>query len=208
MNFPNTRQVRWIVKPIWFISCLTPFIWLCLAAFELAGQRLGADPIEATQDFVGLWALRLLLITLMLTPLRLLTGKAWVIQLRRMTGLFTLFYASLHFLNYLFPDQGLDWNAIFEDVIERPFITLGAGALTGLIILGITSTNGWRRRLGPRWQKLHRLVYLIAILVCWHFWWQVKEDILEPGIYAAILATLLIFRVYHKRRSVLRKQNS
>lgn len=199
MAFPNTQQLRWVVKPVWFSACLAPFIWLCLAAFELIGNGLGADPIEATQDFVGIWALRFLLLTLAITPLRKLTGKIWLSQLRRMTGLFALFYASLHILNYLFPDQGLDWAAIIEDIVERPFITLGALALLGLLVLGITSTNGWRRRLGRRWQSLHRLVYGIAILVCWHFWWQVKEDILEPAIYAGILATLLLFRVFQRR---------
>jgi sulfoxide reductase heme-binding subunit YedZ len=200
MGFPNTRQVKWIVKPIWFSACLAPFVWLCLAAFELIGNGLGADPIEATQDFVGIWALRCLLLTLALTPLRKITGKTWLIQLRRMTGLFALFYACMHLLNYLIPDQGLDWAAIIEDVLDRPFITLGAAALTGLIILGVTSTNGWRRRLGKRWQRLHKLVYVIGILVCWHFWWQVKQDILEPAIYAAILSALLLFRLVDARK--------
>jgi len=195
MSFPNTRQVRWLIKPLWFIACLAPFVWLCLAAFNLIGNGLGADPIEATQNFVGIWGLRMLLLTLALTPIRRLTGQVWVIQLRRMTGLFALFYISMHLLNYLIPDQGLDWTAIFEDILERPFITLGAAAFTGLVVLGITSTHGWRRRLGRRWQKLHRLVYLIAILACWHFWWQVKQDILEPAVYAAILAGLLVFRL-------------
>jgi sulfoxide reductase heme-binding subunit YedZ len=200
MSFPNTRQLRWRIKPIWFAACLAPFIWLVLAAFELIGNGLGADPIEATQNFVGIWALRLLLLTLALTPLRRLTGQAWIIQLRRMTGLFALFYASMHFLNYLVPDQGLDLLAILEDILERPFITLGAAAFCGLIVLGITSTNRWRRRLGRRWQKLHRLVYPIGVLVCWHFWWQVKEDILEPAVYAGILAVLLAIRIVYARK--------
>jgi len=145
---------------------------------------------------MGEWGLRMLLLTLTLTPLRQLTGRAWISQLRRMTGLFALFYISLHFLNYLLLDQGLDWSFIVEDVIERPFITLGVIALLGLIPLGVTSTNGWRRRLGRNWNKLHRLVYPIAILGCWHFWWQVKQDIAEPAIYAAILIALLSIRLY------------
>jgi sulfoxide reductase heme-binding subunit YedZ len=173
---------------------------MCLAAFNIAGNSLGADPIEATQDFMGIWALRMLLATLAITPLRKLTGKAWLIRLRRMTGLFALFYASMHFLNYLVPDQGLDWAEIIEDIIDRPFITLGALALLGLIALGITSTAGWQRRLGRRWQQLHRLVYLLAILACWHFWWQVKEDIREPLIYSAILAALLGVRLLTRKK--------
>jgi sulfoxide reductase heme-binding subunit YedZ len=201
MSFPTTRQVRWLIKPVWFAACLAPFTWLTLAAFEIIGDGLGADPIEATQDFVGIWALRLLLVTLALTPVRLLTGKVWVIQLRRMTGLFVLFYVSVHFLNYVILDQGLDWAAILEDIIERPFITLGVAALICLAILGVTSTNGWRRRLGRGWQKLHRLVYVIGILACIHFWWQVKSsvDILEPAVYAAILVALLLVRIIRAR---------
>ena len=196
MSFPTTRQLRFIIKPLWFSACLSPFVWMCLAAFNLVGNGLGANPIEATQDFMGIWALRMLLITLTLTPLRKLTGKPWLIRLRRMTGLFALFYASMHFLNYLVPDQGLNAAAIIEDIVERPFITLGALALLGLLILGITSTAGWQRRLGRRWQQLHKLVYVLAILICWHFWWQVKEDVTEPLIYSAITAVLLSTRLW------------
>jgi len=205
MSFPTTQQVRFVVKPLWFCICISPFVWMCLAAFNIAGNSLGADPIEATQDFMGIWALRMLLATLAITPLRKLTGKAWLIRLRRMTGLFALFYASLHFLNYLVPDQGLDWAEIIEDIIDRPFITLGALALLGLIALGITSTAGWQRRLGRRWQQLHRLVYLLAILACWHFWWQVKEDIREPLIYSAILAALLGVRLLNRKKRSAKK---
>jgi sulfoxide reductase heme-binding subunit YedZ len=200
MSFPDTRQLRFIVKPVWFLACLTPFLLLAFDGIYDGGRGLGADPIEAIQDRMGIWGLRLLLLTLALTPLRLVTGKAWVVQLRRMTGLFALFYISIHFLNYLILDQGLALQFIIEDIIERPFITLGTLALLGLIPLGITSTAGWRRRLGRRWQKLHKLVYPIAILGCWHFWWQVKSDITEPAIYAGILAVLLGYRWYVKRQ--------
>ncbi len=191
MSFPSRTQVRWLIKPLWFAACLAPFVWMCLLAFDLAGGGLGPDPIEETQDFMGIWALRMLLLTLALTPLRRLTGWLWLIRLRRMTGLFALFYASMHLLNYLIPDQGLAWGAIIEDIIERPFITLGALAVIGLIALGVTSTQGWQKRLGRNWGRLPTLVYPIAILVVWHFWWQVKSDITEPAVYAAILALLL-----------------
>ncbi len=191
MSFPSRTQVRWLIKPLWFAACLAPFVWMCLLAFDLAGGELGPDPIEETQDFMGIWALRMLLLTLALTPLRRLTGWLWLIRLRRMTGLFALFYASMHLLNYLIPDQGLAWGAIIEDIIERPFITLGALAVIGLMALGVTSTQGWQKRLGRNWGRLHTLVYPIAILVVWHFWWQVKSDITEPAVYAAILALLL-----------------
>ena len=200
MSFPDTRQLRFIVKPVWFLACLAPFLLLVFDGIYDGGRGLGADPIEAVQDRMGIWGLRLLLLTLALTPLRLLTGKVWVVQLRRMTGLFALFYISIHFLNYLILDQGLALQFIIEDIIERPFITLGTLALIGMIPLGITSTAGWRRRLGRRWQKLHKLVYPIAILGCWHYWWQVKSDISEPAIYAGILALLLGYRWYVKRQ--------
>jgi sulfoxide reductase heme-binding subunit YedZ len=197
MSFPNTQQVRRIIKPLWFAACLLPFLWLVFDALYDGGRALGAEPIEAIQDRMGLWTLRLLLLTLALTPLRRLTGRVWLIQLRRMTGLFALFYASMHFLNYLVLDQGFAWSYIIEDVLERPFITLGALALLCLIPLGITSTANWRRKLGRRWQALHRLIYLVAVLGCSHFWWQVKSDITEPAIYAGILALLLGTRLLH-----------
>jgi sulfoxide reductase heme-binding subunit YedZ len=200
MGFPTTQQVRLIVKPIWFAACLLPFVLLLLDAFVDDARALGADPIEAIQDRMGIWGLRFLLLTLALTPLRQLTGMTWVIQLRRMTGLFVLFYISVHFLNYLVLDQGVVWQYIIEDIIERPFITLGALALLALLPLGITSTAGWRRRLGRRWQVLHRLIYPIALLACWHFWWQVKEDITEPLIYTGILALLLGLRLINAKK--------
>jgi sulfoxide reductase heme-binding subunit YedZ len=196
MTFPDTQQVRQIIKPFWFTACLLPFIWLLFDALSDGGRGLGANPIEAIQDRMGLWTLRMLLLTLLLTPLRQLTGQAWLQQLRRMTGLFALFYASMHFLNYLVLDQGFGWSFIVEDVLDRRFITLGMLALLCLIPLGITSTAGWQRRLGRRWKKLHRLVYLIAILGCWHFWWQVKSDIEEPVVYSVILAALLGIRLW------------
>lgn len=200
MNVFSTRQIRWIIKPLWHTACLAPFVWISLRAFGIAGAPLSADPIEETQNFMGIWALRLLLLTLAITPLQQLSGQLWLLRLRRMTGLYALFYALLHLLNYLVPDQGLDWPAILEDVLERPFITIGALALLGLLMLGLTSTRGWQRRLGRRWQQLHWLVYPVAILAVWHFWWQVKQDILEPAIYATVLGVLLGYRVYRRYR--------
>jgi sulfoxide reductase heme-binding subunit YedZ len=201
MTFPDTQQVRQIIKPLWFTACLLPFLWLLFDALSDGGRGLGANPIEAIQDRMGLWALRLLLLTLVLTPLRQLSGQVWLQQLRRMTGLFVLFYVSMHFLNYLILDQGFGWSFILEDVLERPFITLGMIALLCLIPLGVTSTAGWRRKLGRTWQKLHRLIYLIAILGCWHFWWQVKSDIEEPLLYSVILAILLGFRIWKRKKT-------
>ena len=182
------------------MACLSPFLWLLLNAFEIAGPGLGADPIEAIQNFMGEWGLRMLLLTLTFTPIRQLTGQAWVLQLRRMTGLFALFYISLHFLNYVVLDQGFNWPAIIEDVLERRFITLGFIALVAMTPLGITSTNAWRRRLGRTWTRLHQLIYPIAMLGCWHFWWQVKQDIAEPVLYVTILSVLLAIRLFYRQK--------
>ena len=132
--------------------------------------------------------------------MRKVTGRAWVLRFRRMLGLFAFFYASLHFLVYAVLDQGLDLAVIVEDVIERPYITIGMTALLLLIPLAVTSTNGMMRRLGRNWRKLHRLVYVIAVLGVWHFWWQVKADWLEPLLYAAMLAALLAFRIKRQRK--------
>ena len=204
INFwsPSLRQVKRIIKPLVFIAGLLPFVWLLLQTFNLVGRGLGANPIEAIQDWFGIWALRFLLITLSISPLRHITGMVWLLQLRRMLGLFAFFYASMHFLNYLVLDKTFDFPAIIEDILDRLFITLGAGALLLLIPLAVTSTNGWRRRLGKRWQKLHYLIYPIAIMVCWHFYWQVKQDVLEPLIYCLILATLLGYRLWRRRRDL------
>ncbi len=190
-------------KPAIFVLCLVPLGRVVLAAFGVAGLSLGANPVETILHTMGKWGLNFLLITLAVTPLRRLTGWNRLIRFRRMLGLFALFYVVLHFVTYAWLDQSLDASAVVEDIIERPYITVGMVALALLIPLGVTSTNAMMRRLGRRWQSLHRLVYLIAILGVWHFWWQVKQDIAEPAIYAASLALLLAFRVgWHLRRRV------
>lgn len=190
-----------------FILCLLPLGKLALEAFGVAGMSLGANPVEALLHRCGKWGLNFLLITLAITPLRRLTGWNAAIRFRRMLGLFAFFYILLHFLVYAGLDQRFAMQYIVEDIVERPYITLGIIALVLLLPLAITSTNGMMRRLGRRWQKLHRLVYPIAILAVWHFYWQVKQDILEPLIYAGILALLLGVRYYyHLQRK--RKQHA
>jgi sulfoxide reductase heme-binding subunit YedZ len=160
--------------------------------------RLGPNPIEEIQDTMGIWALRFIMATLAITPLRHLTGQVWLLRFRRMLGLFTFAYVALHFLNYLVLDQTFDIAGIIEDIVKRPFITVGFSALLMLIPLAVTSTNGWRRKLGPRWRILHRLVYVIGIFACWHFYWQVKKDISEPLIYIGILTLLLGMRLWRR----------
>ena len=188
------KSVR-ILKVALFLLCLVPLGKLSLEVFGIAGMSLGANPIEELIHRFGKWGLNFLLITLAVTPVRQLTGFAWLMRLRRMLGLFAFFYLLMHFLSYAGLDQRFDLPAIVEDVIERPYITIGMTGLLLLLPLAITSTNSMMRRLGRRWQKLHRLVYVIAILGVCHFYWQVKQDILEPLIYAFILALLLCYRL-------------
>ena len=178
-----------------------PLAILSLRAFELAGWTLGANPIEELLHELGIWGLRFLLLTLAITPLRRWTGWNWLLRFRRMLGLFSFFYVLLHFTVYAVLDQGLDIYVIIEDVIERPYITLGMTGLLLLIPLAATSTKGMMRRLGKRWQKLHKLVYVIGIVGVWHFYWQVKLDTLDATLYAVILIVLLGSRVYWSRMS-------
>jgi sulfoxide reductase heme-binding subunit YedZ len=188
------------LKVLVFAVCLVPLALLAAAVFGVGGLGLGANPVEELIHRLGKWGLKFLLLTLAVTPLRKLTGWNWLIRFRRMLGLFAFFYVSLHFLAYAGLDQRFDWAVIVEDVIERPYITIGMLALLLLLPLAVTSTRGMMRRLGGRWQKLHRLVYVIAILGVWHFYWQVKLDTLEALIYAGILAALLGFRLVDWRR--------
>ena len=194
------------LKAAVFLLCLVPLGKLALEAFGLAGMSLGANPIEELLHRCGKGGLNFLLITLAITPLRRITGWGWLIRFRRMLGLYAFFYILLHFVVYAVLDQGLALNYIVEDIIERPYITLGILALLMLIPLAVTSTNGWMRRLGKRWQKLHKLVYVIAILAVWHFYWQVKQDILEPLIYAGILVLLFAIRGWYRRQARKRIQ--
>ena len=195
------QQIRFVWKPLVFLACLLPFALVVTDALEITG-KLGANPIEAIMDRFGNWSLRFLLITLAITPLRRLSGWNSLVRFRRMLGLFTFFYVFMHFLTWLVLDQGLLMSAILEDIIERPFITIGFAALVLLTTLALTSTNGIRRRMGRHWQTLHNAVYLISILGVWHYWWQVKKDITEPLIYAAILAVLLGYRITRYRSQI------
>jgi methionine sulfoxide reductase heme-binding subunit len=197
------QRYRFVYKPLVFIASLAPFLWLLVRGFGLAGESLGADPVKETLHVLGKTALNLLLITLLVTPVRQLTGFTHVLRIRRMLGLFAFFYVLLHFLLYI-SYQGFDFGEIVKDVVKRPYITIGFLGLLMLIPLAITSTNKMMRRLGRRWQTLHRLVYVIAILGVWHYYWQVKKDVREPLIYAGILTVLLGYRAvraWQKKRA-------
>jgi sulfoxide reductase heme-binding subunit YedZ len=190
-------QIRLIWKPLVFIACLIPAILVLTDAFEITG-RLGANPIEEIQDRFGNWALRFVMIALSVTPLRQLTGKNWLARFRRMLGLFGFFYAFMHFLVWLILDQRLLLSAIAEDIVERPFITIGFTAFIVLFAMASTSTIGMRKRLGLRWQQLHYGAYLVGVLGVWHYWWQVKLNIGEPLIYASVLGVLLGYRLWSR----------
>ncbi|MEM1263169.1 MAG: protein-methionine-sulfoxide reductase heme-binding subunit MsrQ [Pseudomonadota bacterium] len=195
----NRNQIiRWIAKPVIFAAALAPF---ALAALTLVSGELGPNPAEALLDVFGEWGLRILLLTLAITPLRKLTGLNELVRFRRMIGLFAAFYIGLHFLVYAVLDQGLNVTYIVEDIIERPYITVGFAGLLILLALAATSPLAARRALGRRWQQLHYGIYPAAILGVWHFWWQVKKDVTEPAIYAAIVALLLGVRLLGRRRA-------
>jgi sulfoxide reductase heme-binding subunit YedZ len=196
----TVQQVRLVWKPVVFLLCLTPAVLVLTDALEITG-RLGANPVEEIQDRFGYWALRFIMITLAVTPLRRLTGWNWPSRFRRMLGLFTFFYAFMHFLTWFVLDREMRLADIVEDLTERPFITLGFTAVVLLAALAITSFAAIRRRMGRKWQTLHNAAYAVGLLGVWHYWWQVKKDITEPLIYAAILAVLLGARLFwHLKR--------
>ncbi|MGH9557283.1 MAG: sulfite oxidase heme-binding subunit YedZ [Terriglobales bacterium] len=188
------KPITWFKIAV-FLACLGPLgrlVWL------YRQNELGPNPIEFITLSTGTWTLVLLLSTLAITPLRRLTGQAWLISFRRMLGLFAFFYGCLHLTVFVWLDKYFDWQDMIDDVTKRPFITFGFAALVLMIPLALTSTNGWVRRLGGKgWQALHRLIYASAILGAIHFWWKVKADHTEPGIYAGILTVLLGYRVAH-----------
>jgi sulfoxide reductase heme-binding subunit YedZ len=174
------------------LLCLLPLLRLVGLGFS---GGLGANPIEFITRSTGTWTLVGLLVTLSVTPLRRLTGRADLVRYRRMLGLFAFFYACLHFVTYVWLDQFFDPAAIARDVVKRPFITVGFTAFVLLLPLAVTSTHAMMRRLGRRWQQLHRLIYVIALLGVIHFLWLVKKDLTEPLTFGAVLALLLALRL-------------
>jgi sulfoxide reductase heme-binding subunit YedZ len=208
----SDRTVRVVLKPIGFLAALAPAAWLLWAG--LTGH-LSANPLSDITNETGIWTLRFLCITIAITPLRRLTGWNRAIKFRRMTGLFAFFYGTLHFLTYVIVDRfaGLDFpdgivslttvhglaKSVGEDIYKRPFITVGFTALTLMVPLAVTSTAAMIRRLGKKWQTLHRLVYASAALGVVHYWWLVKADVRRPQTYAAVIGLLLAFRVWWGR---------
>jgi methionine sulfoxide reductase heme-binding subunit len=176
-----------------FLASVAPFGGL---VYDALTDNLGANPIETITRATGIWTLTFLLITLSVSPLRRLSGWHWLIKLRRMLGLFAFFYACLHFATYVVLDQFFAAEEILKDIAKRPYITVGFTSFLLLIPLAITSTNTMIRRLGKRWQTLHRLVYLTAVGGIVHFLWLVKADTRRPIQYGMVLGLLLTYRAY------------
>ncbi len=195
---------RYLVKPVAFCSALVPLAG-CIGGLLVVsgvgwarGFNLGVDPVRYVLDVLGKTALNLVLITLLVSPARQITGWSNLLRLRRMLGLFAFFYALVHFSVYIGLYESFSWSAILQDIAQRPYITIGFTALLMLLALAVTSTNKMMRRLGRRWQQLHRLIYLIAPLGILHYWKMLKLDWREPSVYAAILSVLLGWRVWRR----------
>lgn len=183
-------------KSFVFIACLLPAL---LLGWDVYSNQLGPDPVAQLEHGSGIWALRFLMVTLAVSPLRLLTKWNWLIRYRRMLGLFAFFYATLHFAIYLVIDRGGFWSQIFSEIAKKPFITVGFAAWLLLIPLAATSTKAMMRKLGRNWLRLHRLIYVIGLLGVLHFLWQVKFGekiaVIEPVMYLAVYLLLIAMRV-------------
>lgn len=195
----STKRRRVAIKAVIWVSALMPAAWLVWRAMH---GDLGANPIEEVLHRLGWWGLVLLTTTLAITPVRRITGWHGIIRFRRLVGLFAFFYLTLHFATYLVLDQWFAWGYILEDIAERPFITAGFAAWLILLTLAVTSTRGWIRRLGRKWQRLHRLIYLAAGLGALHFFWKVKADTQEPLVFAGVIGLLLLARVPAVQRAI------
>ncbi|MGO9512159.1 MAG: sulfite oxidase heme-binding subunit YedZ [Steroidobacteraceae bacterium] len=199
-----TWAFRWVLKPLLFAACLLPALRLVAGAFGIGGMSLGADPVAVMLHTCGRWTLNFLMITLCMTPLKDFTQTVIWLRFRRMFGLFAFFYALLHFSVYLLLDQAGKLGAPWQEIAKRPYITIGMLGVLLLVPLAVTSTAKAQRRLGRRWTRLHRLIYAVAVLGVWHFWWGVKKDIREPLLYVCGLTLLLGYRLWKQRRSLSR----
>ena len=187
---------------VWVVA-LVP---LARLLYGFAIDDLTVNPIEYVTRELGETALRLLLATLALTPLRIVSGWSWPITLRRLLGLLAFFYAVLHFAVWIVLDHFFDWHTMGDDIVKRPWITVGLTALVLLVPLAATSTTGMIKRLGGRaWRRLHRLVYVAGILGCLHYIWLAKKVLIQPWVYAAILVLLLAVRLWDAGRGLARR---
>jgi sulfoxide reductase heme-binding subunit YedZ len=198
----QSQWIRRVIKPAAFVVCLSPAVLIVWDGFS---GGLGANPIEEVTHRTGITTITLLMVTLAVTPARALLGVSSLVLLRRMFGLFAFFYVACHFGIYLF-DQFFSLEFIVEDIVERPYITVGFTSFALLIPLAVTSTSGWVKRLGGRrWQQLHRLVYVAAAGGVVHFLWKVKAEEQRPVVYGLVLVALLGFRLWTIRRARARR---
>lgn len=200
----QTQLRRRVFKPVVWILCLTPLSYLIFSLY----QDLGANPVETITNFTGIWTLRLIMITLAITPLRWMTGINQLINYRRIVGLFAFFYGCLHFTTFFLFDHQFDFAAMWEGVKRRPYITAGFTAFVLMIPLAVTSTQGWIRRMGGKnWNLLHRLIYVTALAAVLHYYWKVsiKQPPVNPRNYAILVGVLLTIRIW---RNFARKRAS
>ena len=200
-----TRSETWLrrAKPVLFLLLALPLALLGVDVWrelQAPGSAFGPDPAAELTHRLGAWALRMLLLTLAVSPLARLLRKPWLVRVRRMIGLWAFAYAVLHFMSYLGPLAGFALTTVIEDLAKRPYITVGFAALVALVPLAITSTRGWQRRLRRRWKTLHRLVYPAAIAAWVHLLWLSKGSTMDPFIYGVVLALLFGERIAHRMR--------
>ena len=190
-----------LLGPLVFISAGLPLIWLVAGLFGIGGQTLGPNPVRELLHTTGTYALNSLMFTLLVSPLRDLTGQWQWLTVRRMLGLWAFTYALLHFLVYAILELDLDARDLLQEIARRPFIIVGLVSLLSLLPLALTSTNRMMRRLKKRWQQIHYLIYPATALAIWHFYWQVKADVIEPLLYLSALILLLAWRVTQRQSS-------
>lgn len=195
----NATRLRWLRVSV-FLLALVPFVRLFVLGYQ---DQLGANPVEFVTRSTGTWTLVFICLSLAVTPLRRLSGWTWLIRLRRMLGLYAFFYGMVHLTTYVWFDQWFDWAEMIRDVIKRPFIAAGLVSVLLMVPLALTSNSFSMRKLGKKWQSLHRLVYPVAIAGIVHFWWHKggKNDFFEPVIYGAVILLLLGLRIYWSRQS-------
>lgn len=193
------KKNRITIKVLVFLLALLPLVSLVQGVLQ---DSLGPDPAKALSHISGEWALYFLMLTLVITPLRLLTHSSEWVHYRRMLGLFTFFYALIHLLIYGLFLLALQWQDLWADILERPYITVGFLAWLCLLPLTVTSTNKWQRKLGRQWSRLHQLIYIVSALVLLHIIWQARSDLFEPLMYVAIFFLLMLFRLPLVKRKI------
>ncbi len=177
-----------------FFVCMIPF---CMVLLDIALNRLGANPLEKLHQELGDQAMYFLCITMALTPFKQLFGLRWPIRFRRMLGLFCFFYATLHFLVYFIFDLSLSWEQVKDEIPKSPYIMVGLVAYSVLIILAATSSRKMQKKLGKRWKQIHQTIYLVSLLVIWHFLWAMKLDLSKPILFGSIIVLLLGVRLFY-----------